>query len=139
MEDGEIFIVLRANISHGKRSEILKCARGYIDRKTQFPKSKFIAVIPTVGLMKIINKFTRGYINIPSLLGKDNTTVWCSEFVNRIYLESGILLTPRSKFSSVIYPHDIITSPHLKYVGLFFKENDRSKEVIEKALIKVNI
>jgi hypothetical protein len=42
----------------------------------------------------------------------------------------GILLTPKSRDSDLVSPSDIVASPFVDYIGLIFRTDEKSEEII---------
>jgi len=136
---GEVFIVLRPRMSHHQRAMLLNRIRGYVKNKTGYSKSKLMGALPTFLIIKFINMFSSGYKHIPNILALKSAEFFCSEFINQIFKEVGILLTPKSKYSSMVYPSDIVVSPFVDYIGLIFEDSERSEKIIARHLSDIKI
>jgi len=136
---GEVFIVLRPKISSSQRAKILRIVREYVHKKAKYAKQKLVGVFLTLPVVKLLNLFSRGYRSLPNIFATMTSTVFCSEFVNQVFKEAGVLLTPKSNYSSMVSPSDIVASPVVEYIGLIFEESQRSEEIILKYLGDVKV
>ncbi len=139
IRDGEIFIVLRPKISDIQRIKLLESIQKYLELKTQYSIHKLVGAGLTLLISNSINFFTLGHLNIKNIMNHKKTEMFCSEFVNQVFKEAGILLTPKSQISNTIYPHDIIVSPYIEYIGLIFNENSNSEKIITEYLTNIKI
>ena len=136
---GEVFIVLRPRISHHQRGLLLSRIREYVKNKTGYSRYKLKGVLPTLLIGKMINLFSLGYKHIPNIVAVKRAEFFCSEFINQIFKEVGILLSPKSKYSDMVFPSDVVVSPFVDYIGLIFEYSERSEEIITRHLSDVKI
>jgi len=138
VKNGEVLIVLRPKITHQQRFLILESIRKLMQLKTKFSWLKIWGGLHTNILTKSLYYFNLGHIHIPNILGFERSKLYCSEFLNQVFMNAGILLVPKSRNSNVVYPYDLVYSP-LKYLGLLFNDNEKSEEKITGLLSDVNI
>ncbi len=136
---GEIFIVLRPRISPLQIKLLLKKTIEHLRIKPGFSDLKLAGVFVSFLMSKFINKFTSGYALVPNFIRTRKAKFFCSKFINQAFKESGILLTPKSKFSSIVFPADLIVSPFLDYVGLVFDDSGKSEGMMSTYLNNVKI
>jgi len=136
---GEVFIVLRPKLTSVQTAKILSGVRRLIEKKAGYSTIKLIGLVPSLLLSNMISKFTKGHVHIPNLFRKRDNEFFCLEFIDKVFKDAGILLTPKSKYSGMVFPGDIAVSPVLDYVGLIFEESERSKEIILEHLSEIKI
>jgi len=133
LENWAVFIVLRPKISQNQRISIIRSIREFLQNKTKFATFKMVGVAPSDMLNKSVNLFSKGYRVIPHLFGSGRTH-FCSSFVNEVFKDAGIMLTPKSRYSHMVTPPDILTSPVLKFVGLIFNDAEKDPKTIMRYL-----
>jgi hypothetical protein len=102
---GEILIVLRPRIGHFQIKLLLK---------------KIVECV----------KVKSGYALVPNFIKTRRSKYFCSELVNQAFREAGIFLTPKSQYSGIVFPSDIIVSPYLDFIGLIFKDSVKSEAIV---------
>jgi hypothetical protein len=127
---GEILIVLRPRIKHSHLKLLLKKMVECVKVKSGFSDLKLAGVFISYLISKIINKFKSGYALVPNFIKTRKSKFFCSELVNQAFREAGILLTPKSQYSNIVFPSDIIVSPYLDFIGLISKDSLQSEAVI---------
>jgi hypothetical protein len=136
---GEILIVLRPRIDHFQIKLLLKKIVGAVKVKSGFSDLKLVGVFISYLISKIINKFKSGYALVPNFIRTRRSKYFCSELVNQAFREAGILLTPKSQYSNIVFPSDIITSPWLDYVGVICEDSVKSEAIINTCLCDAQI
>ncbi len=100
---------------------------------------KLAGLLPTMVLTSLTSIFSGGYKQIPNFMGERKSEFFCSEFVNQVFLEAGVMLTPKSRYGSTVSPPDIATSPYLKFIGLVFKDSERTEEIVTRYFKKKKV
>lgn len=134
--EGAVYIVLRPRMPADQRIRLWKAVREKIKMKTRFSKLKTVGVIPTLLISKTVGLFTRRSVLIGNIADTTSTRMFCSEFLNEVFKEAGFYLTPKSRYSSMVFPSDIIASPNVDYIGLLFNDDKKTKEKIMEELIE---
>jgi hypothetical protein len=127
---GEILIVLRPRIGHFQIKLLLKKIVECVKVKSGFSDLKLVGVFISYLISKIINKFKSGYALVPNFIKTRRSKYFCSELVNQAFREAGIFLTPKSQYSGIVFPSDIIVSPYLDFIGLIFKDSVKSEAIV---------
>jgi 5-hydroxyisourate hydrolase-like protein (transthyretin family) len=127
---GEILIVLRPRIGHFQIKLLLKKIVECVKVKSGFSDLKLVGVFISYLISKIINIFKSGYALVPNFIRTRRSKYFCSELVNQAFREAGILLTPKSQYSGIVFPSDIIVSPYLDFIGLIFKDFVKSEAIV---------
>lgn len=127
---GEILIVLRPRIKHSHLQLLLQKMVACVKVKSGFSDLKLVGVFISYLISKIINKFKSGYALVPNLINTRKSKFFCSELVNQAFREAGILLTPKSQYSNIVFPSDIIVSPHLDFIGLISRDSLQREAMI---------
>jgi hypothetical protein len=136
---GEILIVLRPRIDHSQIKLLFKKIAGYVKVKSGFSDLKLVGVFISYLISMIINKFKSGYALVPNFIGTRRSKLFCSELVNQAFREAGILLTPKSRYSNIVFPSDIIVSPYLDFIGLISKDSVKNEAMINTYLSHAQI
>jgi hypothetical protein len=133
VKPGEIFIILRPRISRVQRSALIKSMIKHVKNKTPYAWGKVTAAIPTVAITKIANLFRKEYKHVSNIWGRSKS-LHCSEFIDVVFQDAGIMLTPKSKpgYSATVYPHDILNSPYVRHIGFIFDTSKKSEKMIIK-------
>jgi len=139
IRDGEVFVVLRSNINANQKIMLLGAMRKYIQEKSKYSVLKLAGLLPTMVLTSLTSIFSGGYKQIPNFMGERKSEFFCSEFVNQVFLEAGVMLTPKSRYGSTVSPPDIATSPYLKFIGLVFKDSERTEEIVTRYFKKKKV
>ncbi len=134
--EGQVYIILRPKLSSGQRIQLWRVVREMIQQKIWYSKAKIIAVIPSLLLSKAVNAFSRRSIPTGNILNSVTANMFCSEFLNEVFKRIGFYLTPKSKYSSMVLPADIIASSEVEYVGLLFADDKYTKEKIMRELVE---
>jgi len=135
LKEGEVYIVLRPKLSGLQRANLWAAIRKRLANLTRYSTAKMLWVVPTVFANKLFHLFGKR-VEAGGTLDSVKSKMFCSEFVNQVFLDVGFLLTPKSKYSLDVYPSDIIVSPFVDYVGILFKDDDYTIEKIEQELLK---
>jgi hypothetical protein len=128
---GEILIVLRPRIGHFQIKVLLKKIVECVKVKSGFSDLKLVGVFISYLISKIINIFKSGYALVPNFIKPRRSKFFCSELVNQAFREAGILLTPKSQYSGIVTPSDIIVSPYLDFIGLICKDFVKSEAIVD--------
>jgi hypothetical protein len=127
---GEILIVLRPKIGHFQIKMLLKKIIECVKVKSGFSDLKLVGVFISYLISKIINIFKSGYALVPNFIKPRRSKFFCSELVNQAFREAGVLLTPKSQYSGIVTPSDIIVSPYLDFIGLICKDFIKSEAIV---------
>ena len=127
---GEILIVLRPRIGHFQIKLLLKKIIECVKVKSGFSDLKLVGIFISYLISKIINIFKSGYALVPNFIKTKRSKYFCSELVNQAFREAGIFLTPKSQYSGIVFPSDIIVSPYLDFIGLISKYSVNSEAVV---------
>lgn len=133
----EIVIVMRPKISYEQRALLLRSIRNFLEKKTRFSIKKLAGVFPGTLLTKWRNRHNKGYTQVPNITS--DSDVFCSEFVNEVFKDAGLLLTPKSGYSGMVFSADILRSPYLSYIGILVDESVKSEATIKKYLVPSKI
>ncbi|MEK6983747.1 MAG: hypothetical protein AABX33_04180 [Nanoarchaeota archaeon] len=135
MDKGEMLLVFRPQINVRERKRLNKILDSWYSdlsvnkHKYQFAEFKsWIAVLIGFFYIRITPLIKRSF-TIPNLFYKTKG-FYCSEFIDYIFKESNIYLTPRSQYSSVVGPYEFLFSPYLKFIGVLY--NHKDKDIIDK-------
>lgn len=120
-EEGEYQFVFRPVIKKKEKLLLMKSIRGYVrrvsDKKQFFAYFKFFFALIEGFLYRFFQLIFQRIILIQNPFQR-RTRYFCSEVVNKIFLDAEIFLTPRSLYSSLVGPVEIALSPHLKFIGV---------------------
>jgi hypothetical protein len=136
---GEILIVLRPRIGHFQVKQLLRKIVECVKVKSGFSDLKLVGVFISYLISKIINKFKSGYALVPNFIKTRKSKFFCSELVNQAFREAGILLTPKSQYSGIVFPSDIIVSPYLDFIGLISRDSEKTETIINTCFCHAQI
>ncbi len=129
MKRGEIEFVLRPRLT-GKQKLRLDSILGYWYKKISSDENSYtfselkcwIAAI--VGLVYITTvRLTGRNILIPNLIRRKNS-FFCSELIDYIFKQDGIMLSARSQYDSIVGPAEFFYSPYLDFIGVVCNKED---------------
>ena len=129
---GQILIVLRPLITNEERAKLLSVIKKYLIKKAKYSKAKLESLIIPLTMEKLFGRFSKRKILQKNPASFLKNQFFCSEFINQVFLESGVLLTPKSRNSSMVFPSDIAVSPMLGFVGIMVNESQKSYEELSK-------
>lgn len=131
---GEMFIVLRyrSSVSGIPQEKIIESLDSWWPKKQakkvygslSFAELKSW-VACAIGFIYIVSAYLFGRpLCLPNpVKNKDN--LFCSEFVDEVFKQAGVYLSPRSEDSSVVGPIELFYSPHLEFKGIIFHKEDQ--------------
>ncbi|MBI2576772.1 hypothetical protein HYV84_06155 [Candidatus Woesearchaeota archaeon] len=128
----QVLVALRPQLSQDQRMRLIQAIRRHIQNQPTYSVLKLVGFLPTLLVTRTLNWFTKGYRQLPNFLSIRKSTFFCSEFVNQVFKDAGILLTPKSKYSATVSPSDIVSSPFLTFIGLVFRDSERTEEAVTK-------
>ncbi|HII72514.1 TPA: hypothetical protein HA265_07195 [Candidatus Woesearchaeota archaeon] len=134
--EGEVFIILRPRLSREQRIKLWQVVRDKVKLKLGFSKKKLVGTIPAIIINFVLNLFTFRFFAAFNVFSAEKNKMFCSEFLNQVFKEVGFFLTPKSEHSNMVFPADIMASPHVDYVGLMFLDHEETKEKIMAELIE---
>jgi hypothetical protein len=144
---GEMFIVLRyrpslSGISHEKLIESLDSWWPKKQINTASGNRSFAElkswVACAIGFLYIITSYVFGRpVCLPNPI-KNKKGLFCSEFVDEVFKQAGVCLSPRSENASVVGPVELFYSPHLEFKGIIFHKEDQSQlleEIVKTVML----
>jgi hypothetical protein len=129
LEPGEVYVVLRPRLTQDQRMTLLNLLRTELKQR-QYSILKLVGAGISTIIGNSIQKITKGHVRVPNFLKFRSQGYFCSAFFNEIFLKMGILLTPKSRDSDLVSPSDIVASPFVDYIGLIFRTDEKSEEII---------
>lgn len=141
---GEIYIIMRPRDIGARYEQHIRHAintwRDRVNTATGTPyRYKFAEmkswIASAVGFIYVLSTYlSRRSITLPNF-AKDQQGIFCSEMIDDIFKEIGILVGPRSEHDAVIGPVEIFHSPYLAMQGVIVNEADHEsmrKELAQK-------
>lgn len=131
--EGEMFIVLRykSSVNGVSKEKILESLgtwwpeqESHIGKRTSFPELKsWIACF--IGFIYVTTTYLfERPVCFRNPIKKQNS-LFCSEFVEGVFKQEGVYLSPRSENPSVVGPVELFYSPYLEFKGIIFHSEDR--------------
>jgi hypothetical protein len=135
LKSGEVFVVLRPRMNDDQRSNLWSILRRKISEEIKFSVPKLAGVIPSLVFNRVVNLFTKRYVETGNMMSSLKDQKFCSEFLSEAFREAGFPLTPKVK-GAMIFPSDIFASPYVDYVGLLFNEDEFTQEKVMEELMQ---
>ncbi len=137
-QQGEIYIIMRLK---NTSAPYAKHIENSIEIWKERIKSRFTCkfseskswIASALGLIYVLSVYIFQRPIIIKNFAKNRPGLFCSEIVDNIFKEAGILVTPRSEYPSLIGPVEFFHSPYLALQGFIINEEDR--ETIKEELI----
>ena len=130
-EDGEILFAFRPKIDAKTKKLLYKSINKWSRLLTEndiysFSNSDLIFALLEGILYRLVGYITKRTIFIPNPF-EQKTRFYCSELVNRIFYDAGILLTPRSIHGYLVGPFEFSYSYCLNFIGIVEPENSAAE------------
>lgn len=131
LKDGEIYLVMSPKKTNEKLFEQIDLwtenavAHMHMHGKFKFPELKCQAA-SIIGILTILMIYLGRPLNLKNPLA-NLSGLFCSELIDTIFKESGILLSPRSEYDATIPPVELFYSPRLTFKGVIAKQDELEK------------
>jgi len=131
MSLGTLWIVLRPKLNSDQRMKLFSILREKYTENVRMTFSSFIGVFVSGMLSNFVNFFSRKHVHINNVMANAKAKAFCSQFLNQVFKEAGFYLTPKSKYSGMVFPSDVAASKDVEFVGVLFDASTQeSKEMI---------
>lgn len=138
-KQGEVYIVMRLKDTD---APYIKLVEQSIDTWKERIDSLYVCkfsefkswVASALGFVYVLSVYVSQRPIIIRNFAKNQQGLFCSEIIDTIFKEAGILLTPRSEHDALVGPVEFFHSPYLALQGFIINEEDR--EIIKEELIQ---
>lgn len=136
---GEIYIIMRLKDTDAHYAKLVERS---IDTWNERIETLYVCKFPefkswvasALGFLYTLSIYTLQRPIILQNFAKNQQGLFCSEIIDNIFKEAGILITPRSEYDALIGPVELFHSPYLALQGIIMNEEDR--ETIRKDLTR---
>lgn len=136
---GEIYIVMRLKDTDTPHARLVEKS---IDRWSERIESLYICkfaefkswVASAAGFLYTLSICTLQRPIILQNFAKKQQGLFCSEVIDNIFKEAGVLITPRSEYDALVGPAEFFHSPYLVLQGIIMNREDR--EIVKEELIQ---
>ncbi len=135
-----IYIVLRPrSINLNQRMKMLRSVQNHIKDKNSYSHGELMGAYAVLIFTKIFNLLRGRFTSFSNPVPDPTGSFFCSEFVNEVYREAGIYLTPKSRYSNTVMTSDILHSSYLFFLGLLFDDSEKTQLFIQKKMSNIEL
>jgi hypothetical protein len=117
------YIVLRSNLNQTQKDVIFASVTGIIAKHPGYSDSERIGAY--------LSAFLTRRMPVRNLWNNDEA-YFCSEFIDEIYKNIGIPLTPKSIHSNTVLTNDILCSSELEFIGLLYDDSESTRKLLNE-------